>query len=317
MAHDHHHDDSTGYYLEQLGSIAIAGVLGVVAVMMWRQGMLNFILAEQFHPFVLAGGIALLVAVVVRAVTLWLSTGAQPALANGHVHEHQHDHDCHDHTDCGHDHHHHDHDHVHAHDPEHIHAEVVGTAVDAQAGHDHGHDHGWNSWRYAILLLPVALYFLNLPNQGFSQARIAAELQSRGSLGDSGMVHVAAKGDKVLGLDFKELDRAASTPALRAYFEGQRGWLEGQFVPIQDNRKVFTLVRFKITCCAADSVQLNLAIVSPENISEIKPLDWVRAEGQIQFRKIKDKEEYMPVLQLGSPDDVRILERPPSNPYIQ
>jgi hypothetical protein len=33
---------------------------------------------------------------------------------------------------------------------------------------DHGHNHGWNPWRYIVLLLPVVLYFLNLPNGGFS-----------------------------------------------------------------------------------------------------------------------------------------------------
>src|SRR5262249_18283679 len=61
-------------------------------------------------------------------------------------HEHKHEHA---HAAAG-------HDHGHAHDHDHDH------------GHDHDHSHGWAPWRFVVLLLPVVLYFLNLPNEGFS-----------------------------------------------------------------------------------------------------------------------------------------------------
>jgi uncharacterized membrane protein YcgQ (UPF0703/DUF1980 family) len=89
-------------------------------------------------------------------------------------------------------------------------------------------------------------------------------------------------------------------------------------MPSKENEKMFTLVRFKITCCAADAVPLNLAIISPESISKFKQLEWVRVEGQIQFRKRRDKaDEYLPVLQLESRDDIKELDSPPANPYLQ
>src|SRR5262249_6847626 len=119
--------------------------------------------------------LTLLALVVIRAVAVWRSVDAAP---HTHDHDHDHEHCGHDHGDCGHEHehgiqsatqttgfsaaatppalsapvHHHDHDHGHNH------------------SHDHGHDHdhGWAPWRYVVLLLPVVLYFLNLPNQGFT-----------------------------------------------------------------------------------------------------------------------------------------------------
>src|SRR5208283_5592873 len=144
---------------------------------------------------VLIAGIVLLILVAIRAVGLWRSVGPAAGgavLAHDHHHgpgekcSHDHGHDCghdhdhaHDHAheaghDCGHDHgHNHDHDHDHdpGHEHEHHHAHSHGP------GDDHGHDHGFSPWRYIILLLPVVLYFLNLPNQGFSASYVGDRLK--------------------------------------------------------------------------------------------------------------------------------------------
>src|ERR1043166_1306066 len=109
MAHTHEHDHE-GYFLDQLFSIALCGAIGAIAVLMFvRRKMLTIILDPKFHPYVLAGGITLLVLVAIRAVALW-----KYAEEVGHEHHH------HDHAGCGHencDHeHHHDHDHAHGHE---------------------------------------------------------------------------------------------------------------------------------------------------------------------------------------------------------
>src|SRR5215469_13082673 len=158
MAHDHSHGDRNAYYLNQLFTIAVCGALGGVAVMLWQSGTLRFMVVERFWLPTLLGGIALLVLVLIRAVALWRSVD-EPAAAHSHDHEH-----CGHSHDCDHD-HHHDHDHDHDHHHDHNHGHSHGSAD------DHGHDHGWAPWRYVVLLLPVVLYFLNLPNQGFSAAR--------------------------------------------------------------------------------------------------------------------------------------------------
>src|SRR5205823_2892745 len=114
----------------------------------------------KFHPFLLWAGVALLVMVAVRAVAIWRTVGQSHA-AHDHAddHDHMHGAECHEHShECSHDHgHDHEHAHEHVHESGHDHHQ-----------HDHGHDHAWNPWRYAVLLLPIVLYFLNLPNQGFS-----------------------------------------------------------------------------------------------------------------------------------------------------
>ena len=69
MAHTHEHDEN--YFLDQIFTIALCGALGGIAVMLYvRQTMLKIILDPKFHPYVLAGGIGLLVLVAIRAVAV-------------------------------------------------------------------------------------------------------------------------------------------------------------------------------------------------------------------------------------------------------
>src|SRR5438874_1088962 len=97
--HTHAHEHTENYFLDQIFTIALCGALGAIGVLLYvRKTMLGIMLDRKFHPYVLAGGIALLVLVVIRAVAVWRLAG----------HVHTHDHHDHDH-DHAHDHHHHDH----------------------------------------------------------------------------------------------------------------------------------------------------------------------------------------------------------------
>src|SRR5438093_343377 len=150
MGHDHHGHGDQAYYTEQLFNIAVCGAIGAVMVLMYFNGMVRFLFGEnnrEQHWRVVLGGFGLLAIVLSRAVYVWFSVGKKPAAA--HVHDHG---DCgHDHGDCGHD-HHHEHEH-HEHD------------------HVYDHDHGWAPWRLVLLLLPVVLFLLGLPKEGFNTAR--------------------------------------------------------------------------------------------------------------------------------------------------
>lgn len=305
MAHVHEHDGTT-YYLEQLCTIGICGALGTVAILLWWQDTLKYILATPFHRWVLAGGIVLLVLVAIRAVTLWVSVGQRL----GHHHDHEPEHG-HDHAHCHEHEHEHCHEHGHHHEREHAHIH--------DQGHDHGHDHGWNPWRYIVLMLPVVLFFLNLPNAAFS-----AEMMTRGlrnvDVDPAGTFPVAGKTGDVLSLEFKELERASYTPSTRSYYEGKTGKLKGQFVP-GNNDKRFSLVRVKITCCAADAIPLNIIIMidpkAEEGIGKLSSMDWVEVTGQIQFLQRKDRpNEFVTVLLVPSANEVRPTT-PDANPYIQ
>ncbi len=302
MAHDHHHHHGGTYYLDQLCTIAACGALGGVAIMMyWLRGpdgksKLDYILAPQFFIPVLLGGIALIALVVVRAVTLWQEAGQSAGHTHDHNHDHQHDHaHTHDHEhdhehghehccghDHGHEHHHHDHAHEHAH------------------AHDHGHEHGWTPARYAVLMLPIVLYFLNLPNSSFSTGHFEFDRQKV----NSDIVTLDDKGGPILDLGFKELSNAAHFPETRQELEGKSGRLKGMYSPLGSDKE-FTLFRVKMNCCAADAIPLEVRIISAENITRIPEKQWVEVTGQIQFRKIEGKDKYLPVLQLKSADQVR------------
>jgi hypothetical protein len=314
MAHAHaHNDDSQLYYIEQLFMVGICGALGAVAVLLWWQDKLKFIVATPFHPYVLGGGIVLLILVAIRAASLWQAADRVRA-AQAHDHNHDHDHDHHHHHHDHHDHHHHHdhdhHDHHHDHDHDHDHGHEHAHAAE-------GHDHGSNPWRYIVLMLPVVLYFLNLPNQGFS----ATYLKGLGVADVEAGKFELVEGEKVdvIPLEFKELERAAYTPATRQGYEGKYASIKGQFMP-GNSDKMFSLYRFKMTCCAADAVPLNVLIMldpnSVETISDLKPLDWVDVTGKIQFRKRKDREEYVSVLLVPSRDKIRATN-PDPNPYLQ
>lgn len=299
MAHTHSHGDRNTYYLDQLFTIAVCGALGGVAIMLYRNGTLKLMLAEKFFLSTLIGGITLLVLVLIRAVAVWRSVD-QPAAA--HPHEHHH----HDHEHCGHDHGECDHGHEHGHDHDH--------------GHDHGHEHGWSPWRYVVLLLPVVLYFLNLPNKGFS-ADAGSNLE--GVQFDAPKV-VESKGTKEV--TFSQLQQASLTSEDREYYEGRTVTLTGMY--IGSDMKRFTLIRFKIACCAADRVELNAIIMlSDQATVRIDPdkfrNQWVEVTGQVQFFKRQDTNEYVTGLVLSPPKEgpdplSKVMHKipPPANPYL-
>jgi hypothetical protein len=298
MAHVHDHKDSS-YFMEQLCTIGVCGALGGVAIILWSLNRLKF-LGEQFQkplgePWlspVLWGGVAVVALVLIRAVVVWNSVGK--TAAHNHDHGHSHDHD-----------HNHDHEHEHEH-CDHNH--------DHQAACDHGHDHGWAPWRYVVLLLPVGLYFLNLIPDGF---------RAHGAINtdyvESGPTAEEKGGDVIRG--FLELERAAATEQSRKEYEGRTAQVIGQATNIDTRR--FGLVRYKIACCAADAVPLKMVIFVPATTPEGKVFDgksqlpgkWVDVTGVIQFRKLRDSDEYVTVLEAQA-QNVKVQSKAPENPFV-
>lgn len=189
----------------------------------------------------------------------------------------------------------------------------AGAGEKACCNHDHdhddGHEHGWTPAKYAVLLLPVVLYFLNLPNSSFNP-----QMFNFGGVELAGEVTaVADKGAVALG--FKELTNAALDARTRDELEGKTGSLRGMFSRLGSD-KVFTLYRVKMTCCAADAIPLGVRIFSPnENITGIPEKQWVEVSGQVQFQKLKDRDKYMPVMLVKSADDVKKIPPEPEYDY--
>jgi hypothetical protein len=314
-AHGHAHGDSEGtYFLDQLFTILICGAIGLVAVLMYYTGMLSRILVPMFFVPVLVGGVAVLALVLIRAVAVWQLAGARRAelagAANhnehqGHEHSHSHGHEhshSHGHGEaCGHDHAHsdacgHDHGHDHSH-----------------AGDDHGHDHGWAPWRYMVLAIPVFLYFLGLPKDGFTSPD---KNMSKGDLqnpkrqalsalvGGPALTKALRKTEpRRLQLRFKELTEAAAIPARHEIYEGDIGILRGQFLKTEGSDREFALFRVDMTCCAADAVFLEMRIEAPEPIQGIQRNQWVQVEGLISFQR-SERGKWIPVITLMSNNDI-------------
>ena len=332
MAHSHAHAHGEGegtYFLDQLFTILAAGSLGVVAILMYQTGMLSRILVPMFFKPVLIGGVAILALAIIRAVAVWQLAGArrqaqaeaadhghEHGQAHGHEHghahgpEHGHSHghahgheDAHSHgEDCGHDHAHegacdHDHSHSHAH----------SQASDED---DHGHSHGWAPWRYMVIAIPVFLYFLGLPREGFEtrptySGSLSNPNRKAMSLlaGGPAMTKVLRKGEpRELRLGFKELAEAAAMPARHDAYEGDIGIIRGEFAPMPGTNHEFTLVRWNMTCCRADAIMLETRIIAPDPV-RIDDRQWVQVSGVISFERT-EKGKWIPVLTLRSNDDI-------------
>ncbi len=277
--HEHTHDHGAGdYYLEQLLTIFVCGAFGVVAVLMYTNKMLDIVLANSFHPWVLAGGIALLVFTAIRGIAIWKAAGA-----GAHALHHQHDHG------HGHD---HGHDHVHGPDCDHAHAH------EAHAGHHHavgdGHSHGNIFWRVVVLAFPLLLFCLGLPNKGFSEEwykrRLGTEVAL--NLDDKG---VESKGGDAIVFTFDELNASTNDEAKRTQYQGHTVRVKGQLQKI--NSTEYTLFRMKMTCCAADTIPLKARIKTPF-VSPIPDFQWVTAEGVLQYVELPGQKQYIPVIRV-------------------
>jgi len=314
MAHEHfHEEDARSYFLDQLCTIGICGALGVVMILLERSGALRSILVPVFHGPVLWGGIALVLLVLVRAVAIWISSGK----LSEHTHSHDHGHDhAHDHDHCHHEHGHacdHDHGHEHAHEHSHEHAHDHGHEHEhahdhshehghshAQA-HDHGHDHGLAPWRYAVLLLPIVLYFLNMPAPPASAQDEPLE-------------------EGVVNPGFQETEQMASSKELRDEWTGKTIRLKGQFSE-GPNDKSFSLFRLKMTCCAADAYPMKILIRSPDSVS-VRSGQWVKVTGVLTFQQDRKGDKFIPILDVrkvaaGEKQVPDIKEIPPDpSPFL-
>jgi hypothetical protein len=322
MAHEHHHHDDT-YYLEQISMIAVCGAFAAAAITLyyWQQPILITMFGQgsPFQDFVIWSGFALLALVLVRAATLWIAAGrAAPGSACGHVHSHSHEHT----HDCGHD-HEHEHEHAHMQAHEHVHA----------AADDCGHEHGWAPWRYVVLLVPIMLFLLGLPNKGPNarahqvdimnpDAQAGPPYWSAAGVGPLPSQHLvlalATAADlanpSAIGMDFKSLESVAQDDYRRGELKGKTVKVVGQFV--RHNDRLFSLVRFRIQCCAADAVQYQIpCLLLRESLAGFNTNQWVEVTGRVEFQPDRGG-GFRTVLLVPRRQNI-VPTNPDPNPYIQ
>ena len=346
MAHGHAHDHGS-YYTEQICTIVISmgfGIAGLLMALDPDKQMLKYMLVPKLHITVLLCGIALLAVSVLRTMTLAatvLRHRRQRALDCGHAH---HEHEAHAEAanGCSED---HAHDHAECASHVHEHEHEAGESCCAH-GAGHAHDHSWTPLRYVALLLPIGLFLVGLPNKNMLEAGAVddrcinawgatpAEIASLATqvhasvlgqlaccpqvyptsatsyAGANWLLPLTDKGE--MQLDFTELDKAAYIPQKRDFYTGHRGRLIGQMKHTASNGRVFTLIRSRMTCCAADVTNIEVFIIAPEPVA-IGDGTWVEVMGQIQFQQKQGSDgKYVPVLRMLSikPTDA------PSNPFL-
>jgi hypothetical protein len=202
-------------------------------------------------------------------------------------------------------------------------------------------------------MLPVVLFMLNLPNEGFSanykDVHVEDELVPQTVVSAVGMLAPLGGGplfsvsslhpgcnDRYSGgvvksieyhdLRFSNLERAASDPNLRAELSGRSATIIGKFVASGESNR-FGLVRYRMNCCAADALPLNaVMMVTPSwqgerlDVKE-RQQKWVKVTGRIFFLKKRGSEDdFVPaIIILPSKDQppnalVEIVDQP-ANPY--
>lgn len=274
MNHEHDHAAENNYFLDQLCSVAACGALGIISILMFVSGKLYIILAPQFHWPVLIGGIAVLAMALYRGVDLWKQAGQVAKERAEHEHHHHHDHaECdHKHADCGHD-----------------------------------HSHGWMPVKYAFLMLPIVLFLLGLPHQGFSNDMLKRQMNV-GEI-EGAPKELASKGTD-LSLGFRELSEAAYNESKQKALEGKTVKLRGMFMKLRD--KEFTLFKIRMRCCAADAIPMQVRIISPVVLNRIDEREWVEAKGQLQFVKLARQNKVIPVVIVESGDDIKKIPPEPT-----
>lgn len=322
------------WFQEQFLQVGISLGLGGVSLAIYLTGRVSLMLAPKFHAWLLAGGITLLVIGLVRALLLvrkaqFAKLATSQALASGTDHPHGRDH----HHGPAHRHHdgccgtasHGDKSADHAHSDDQA---ADSHKEDCCGVHNHGpdcghdHDHQWLPLQVMVLSIPVVLFALNLPNEAFGAMK-ALDLEAY-SLTPSGVG--SGTGGKADGVSFLQLERAASNPEARGLYEGKTVQLVGKFAGDHDKR--FTLIRYKMNCCAADAVPLNAAImVDPQSPARLDYRHWsgkwVEVNGEVRFLQSRDGKSYLAALILRAQDsdelnksETWIKETVPDSPFL-
>lgn len=174
----------------------------------------------------------------------------------------------------------------------------------------------WRMLRYVVLLLPLGLFFVKLPHGTFTLEALeqaGSDLAAQVDL--AAIQYQPGNGRTIIPLDFREVERATYTPALREQLDGRIGRLRGQFIPGRDGR-TFGLVRLKMVCCAADVIPLLILVVSEDGVPALPTMSWVEVEGQVQFRRRRDGTGFTPILVVPSRGRIMPIA-PEADPYIR
>jgi uncharacterized membrane protein YraQ (UPF0718 family) len=138
-----------------------------------------------------------------------------------------------------------------------------------------------------VLLYSLAVHFVW---ERYAPSWITpVRLQSKGEGGFA----AEPTSDGTRPVTFVQLENAAASPEGRDYYEGKWVRVKGQYVDqgvrnVGRHEQLFTLVRFRMNCCAADAVPIKVLILVDPEIRKLLPgrelrNQWVEVCGKVQF----------------------------------
>jgi hypothetical protein len=157
----------------------------------------------------------------------------------------------------------------------------------------------FGSWRYAVVMVPLALSGLLVYCQ-LSGLELLPKY-------DWGSIHqMMPEEDPTQTFVFAELIRAGNSadPRLRASLDGTVGYLKGFFSPVGE--KEFDVVRSKLPQGA-----IKIRAIAPKSMSEsgFRKGDLIKARGRVEFRKLLiDAGHFVPVVVIENIRDLTPLE---------
>ena len=208
-----------------------------------------------------------------------------------------------------HDHGHHAHDHGHDHKHDHAHAD-----------HSHeDHDHGSAPWRYVVMLVPVILFLLGLPNKGPSVGRLHGDARDGGARNYRRSATSVSDADTDADpVEFKRLFDSPATSESRFDNADHVVKFRGQITVNPTDPRFFQIVRFRGACCAADAQPLPILCVSKQPITEFKRDAWVEVRGKVQYAQVADSSPPTFRLRVLVSSADKVASCPPDpNPYIK
>jgi uncharacterized membrane protein YraQ (UPF0718 family) len=122
-------------------------------------------------------------------------------------------------------------------------------------------------------------------------------------------------GGKVEDVDFKTLEGAAADEDDRKYWQGRNIRVKGQFMPRSGSDQAFQLVRYKMKCCSADAIPIQVVMFCSQSVADIAPGNWVQVTGQISFAQVSQN-RWVTVLRVPRRAEIKAVE-PDYNPYVQ
>ncbi|YCM43773.1 TIGR03943 family protein [Verrucomicrobiaceae bacterium 227] len=247
----------------------IACSWGGVLVYFYHSTRVRKYLAPDFHHFILAGGIGILVLGIYSVIN-----PSEKKVSHDHDHDHQ---DCghdHDHADCGHEH------------------------EDCESC-DHHHDEGHGPIITALLTLVPLILAMTYTTDDFSFTALAKKKAS---------IQAVVQNENRPPFTREDLEKnvsrnkhgefeirmitafyAAGDREIQDIFDGLPVELEGRIAPEtlnNDKGDRMRIFRSMITCCAADMQMVDVALEFPEGTARPSAKDWVKAGGTLTFETI-------------------------------